>query len=58
MRQTSRISGVISVIWRSGDIDRAGGMNDFVGLHMHILGLQIAGRRLRDMRVGAVQRGL
>jgi hypothetical protein len=33
-------------------------MNDFVGLHVHILGLQIAGRRFGDVRVGAVQRGL
>jgi len=33
-------------------------MNDFVGLHVHVLGLQIAGRRLGDVRVGAVERGL
>jgi len=36
----------------------AGGMNDFVDLHVHILRLQIAGRRLGDVRVGTVQGGL
>jgi len=58
MRQTSRIIGIISVIGRLGDINLAGGMNDFVDLHVHILKLQIAGRRLGDVRVGTVQGGL
>jgi len=58
MQLASRISRVISVIRRRGDIDLASGMNDFVDLHVHILRLQIAGRRLGDVRAGPVQRGL